>query len=76
MIGINPTANISIPDDSIPSAQQRLLELSEARQDAQKSLERWIKPLILPRSFVSGNKVWLDACNLKIKTLSRKLSPR
>jgi hypothetical protein len=76
IIGINPTTNISIPDDSIPSAQQRLLELSEARQDAQKSLEKRIKPLTLPRSIVPGNKVWLDARNLKIKTPSKKLSPR
>ena len=76
IIGINPTANISIPDDSNPNAQQRLLEISEARSDAQKSLQRRIKPLTPPRSFVIGNKVWLDARNLKTSAPSKKLSPR
>src|SRR5712691_6011799 len=76
IIGINPTANLSIPDDSIPSAQQRLLDLSEARSDAQKSLQRCIKPFISPRSFVTGNKVWLDSRNLKVNVPSRKLAPR
>jgi hypothetical protein len=76
IIGINPTANLSIPDDSIPSAHQRLLELSEARSDAQKSLQKRIKPITPPRSFVTGNKVWLDSRNLKIRTPSKKLSPR
>ena len=50
--------------------------LLEARTDAQKALTHRIKPLITPRSFVSGDKVWLDARNLAIRTASRKLSPR
>ena len=30
ILGINPTANLNIPDDSNPGAQQRLLELAKA----------------------------------------------
>jgi Chromo (CHRromatin Organisation MOdifier) domain len=37
-------------------------------------LQRHIKPFQMSRSFVSGDKVWLDARNLKLTTLSKKLS--
>jgi hypothetical protein len=30
----------------------------------------------MPRSFVTGNKVWLDSCNLKINVKSKKLAPK
>jgi hypothetical protein len=76
IFGVNPTASITVPDDAVPAAQDRLKLLREARSDAQKSLQRRIKPLVTPRSFVPGNKVWLDARNLSIKTRSRKLSVR
>jgi hypothetical protein len=39
-------------------------------------LQRRIKPYTPPCTFVPGNKVWLDAHNLKIRTPSRKLSPQ
>ena len=74
--GINPSIIITTPDDAVPAVQERLKMLQDARSDAQKALQRRIKPLITPRTFVTGNKVWLDACNLKIKSPSRKLSPR
>ena len=74
--GMNPTASLSIPEDPVPAAQDRLQELIKSRQDAQKALQRRIKPLNVPRIFVPGDKVLLDAHNLKIKTRSRKLSPR
>jgi hypothetical protein len=74
--GVNPVASFTVPDDPVPAAQDRLKELIKTRQDAQKALQRRIKPLNIPRTFVSGDKVWLDARNLKIKTPSRKLSPR
>jgi hypothetical protein len=74
--GINPIASIDTPDDSVPAAQERLKQVQESRSDAQKALQRRIKPLNLPRSFVIGDKVWLDAHNLKVRTPSRKLSPR
>jgi hypothetical protein len=61
LIGMNPIVNITMPDDAIPAAQERLKQLDSARHDAQKALQRRIKPLLITKSFVSGDKVWLDA---------------
>ena len=76
IIGLNPTALLTIPEDSVPAAQERLKELQESRADAQKVLQRCIKLYTPPCTFVPGNKVWLDAQNLKIKMPFRKLSPQ
>jgi hypothetical protein len=78
IMGINPTASISTPDDAVPAAQERLKQLLSARSDAQKALQKRIKPLNVPRTFVQGDKVWLDGRNLKIKapSNSRALTPR
>ena len=75
IIDINPTASINTPEDSVPTAQEHLKQLIKTRSDAQKALQKHIKPLQLPRSFVIGDKVWLDVCNLNIRTPSRSLSP-
>ena len=75
IIGINPTASIRTPKDSIPAAQKQILMLNESRSDAQKALQRHIKPINPSKTFAPGDKVWLDACNLKIRTPFRKLSP-
>jgi len=76
IIGLNPTASFSIPEDPVPAAQDRLKELIKLRSDAQKALQRHIKPLNVPCTFVPGDKVLLDARNLKVKAYSRKLTPR
>jgi hypothetical protein len=76
IIGINPTASITTPEDKVPAAQECLRKLQKSRTDAQKALQRCIKPLTPPCTFVTGNKVWLDARNLHIRTPSRKLSPQ
>jgi len=75
IIGMNPTASINTPEDSVPTAQEHLKQLIKTRSDAQKALQKHIKPLQLPRSFVIEDKVWLDVCNLNIRTPSRSLSP-
>ena len=64
------------PEDSVPAAQERLLMLNESRSDAQKALQRHIKPIKPSKTFAPGDEVWLDVCNLKIRTPSRKLSPQ
>src|SRR6267154_268113 len=75
IIGANPTASINTPEDSVPAAQEHLKQLQESRSDAQKALQKRIKPLRLTKSFDPGDKVWLDAHNLRIRVPSRKLSP-
>jgi len=73
---INPTTSINTPEDSVPAAQEHLKRLIQARVDAQKALQKCIKPLNPPCSFVPGDKVRLDGCNLPIKAPSRSLNPR
>jgi len=74
--GFNPTASFSIPEDSVPATHERLQELSKSRSEAQKALQKRIKPVNPSYSFVSEDKVWLDPRNLHIRTPSRKLSNR
>src|SRR6266567_3381825 len=76
IIGMNPTASINTPEDSVPTAQEHLKQLIKTRSDAQKALQRHIKPLQLLRSFVIRDKVWLDVHNLNIRMPFRSLSPQ
>ena len=76
IIRINPTASLNTPEDSVPAAQEQLKQLQESRSDAQKALQKRIKPINPPRTYVTGDKIWLEARNLKIKLPSRKFSPR
>ena len=76
ILGINPSANLSIQEDTNPSVHQRLLMIQKAQADAQQSLSKYIKHYTSKRTLSPGDKVMLDAHNLKIKTPSRKLSPR
>ena len=74
--GSTPSAKITSLDDSVPSAQNRLLELAKARIDAQKSLNHRIKNPRNHRTLEVNQQVWLDARNLHVNTPSKKLSPR
>ena len=76
IFGINPSANLSIQEDTNPSAHQQLLIIDKAQSDAQKSLSKRIKHYIPRRTLSPGNKVMLDSRNLQVKSPSRKLSPR
>jgi hypothetical protein len=62
---MNPIASFNIPEDPVPAAQDRLKELIKSRQDAQIALQHRIKPLNVPRTFVSGDKVWLSPEGLR-----------
>jgi hypothetical protein len=74
--GCTPSAKIMPLDDSTPSAQDRLMELTKARADAQKSLDHRKKHTRSPRTLEVNQQVWLDARNLRVNTPSKKLSPR
>jgi hypothetical protein len=74
--GSIPSAKITPLDDSVPSAQNRLLELTKACIDAQKSLDHRIKNPRNHRTLEVNQQVWLDARNLHVNTPSKKLSPR
>ncbi len=74
--GSIPSAKLMLLDDSIPSVQQHLSELSKAQTDAQLSLQKRIK-LHRPMCELETNQqVWLDARNLKTNVPSKKLAPR
>jgi len=75
IIGANPTASIDTPEDFVPATQESLKQLQESRADAQKALQRCIKPLRLTKSFDLGDKVWLDARNLHIRKPSKSSAP-
>ena len=61
LIGINPTASITIPEDSVPATHDQLAELQNMRISAQQAFQRCIKNITPPYIFTPGNKVWLDA---------------
>ena len=71
-----PSAKLMPLDDSTPTVEARLKELSRACSDAQQSLEKRSKNNKEPRTLQVNQKVWLDARNLKANVPSKKLAPR
>jgi hypothetical protein len=74
--GSIPSAKLMPLDDSTPTAEARLKELSRARSDAQLMLEKHTKSNRELRTLQVNQKVWLDARNLKTKVPSKKLAPK
>jgi hypothetical protein len=74
--GMVPSAKLMPLDDSVPTAQSRLSELSKARSDAQETLTRRNQYNKEPRELHINQKVWLEACNLHPKVPSKKLAPK
>jgi hypothetical protein len=74
--GCIPPAKIMPLDDSTPSAQERLMELTKVRTNAQKLLDHRKKHTRLPQTFKVNQQVWLDARNLHVNTPLKKLSPQ
>ena len=71
-----PSAKLMPLDDSTPTVEARLKELSRARSDAQQLLEKHSKNNKEPRTLQVNQKVWLDARNLKANVPSKKLALR
>jgi hypothetical protein len=74
--GSIPSAKLMPLDDSTPTAEARLKELSRVRSDAQLMLEKRTKSNRELRTLQVNQKVWLDTCNLKTKVPSKKLAPK
>ena len=82
MTGVEPkTFPLAYEKTNVPAAEDRLLSLRKARDEAlathelarQKMAER-ITRMFVP--FREREKVWLEAKNLKIPTKSKKLLPK
>ena len=71
-----PSAKLTSLSDTVPSAQQRIMELIKACSNAQQSLQKHITHAREPRTLEPNQQVWLDACNLRTKAPSKKLAPQ
>jgi Chromo (CHRromatin Organisation MOdifier) domain/Integrase p58, C-terminal domain len=74
--GIIPSAKLMPLDDSTPTTEARLRELSNARMDVQQMLQKRINNRKDPPKYDVNQKVWLDVRNLQMKVLSKKLALR
>ena len=81
LIGYTPSVHQLTRNSNIPTVNQRLDSIKEARQAAQeaqhKVQESWIKEQPRFKPFNIGEQVWLEGTNLKLPAnLTSKLSPR
>ena len=81
LIGYTPLVHQLIRNSNIPTVNQRLDIIKEARQAAQevqhKAQESWVKDQPRFKAFSIGEQVWLEGTNLKLPAnLISKLSPR
>jgi len=81
IMGYTPQVHQPSRTSDIPTLNQRLRSIKEAREAAQeaqrKAQESWIKEKPNYKPYAIGDKVWLEGTNLKLPTnLTSKLSPR
>src|SRR5712691_6795126 len=81
LIGYTPRVHQPSRRTDIPTLEERVKSIKEAREAAQeaqrKSQASWIKERPRFRPFVTGSKVWLEGTNLKLPSnVTPKLSPR
>jgi hypothetical protein len=81
LIGYTPQIHQLTRKTNVPSLEQRLSTINEARSAAQeaqkKAQDSWVKDKPCFTPFVVGSKVWLEATNLKLPSnLILKLAPR
>jgi len=81
LIGYTPQIYQPTRKTTMPSLEQRLLSIEEARKAAQeaqcKVQESWIKEKPCHSPFPIGSKVWLEGTNLRLPSnITPKLSPR
>jgi len=81
IMGYTPQVHQPSRTSDIPTLNQRLRSIKEAREAAQeaqrKAQESWIKEKPNYKPYIIGDKVWLEGTNLKLPAnLTSKLSPR
>ena len=81
LIGYTPQIHQPTRKTNVPSLEQQLSTINEARnatQEAQrKAQDSWVKDKPRFTPFAVGSKVWLEATNLKLPSnLTPKLAPR
>jgi len=81
LIGYTPQIHQPTRKTDIPSIQQRITRIEEARKAAQeaqyKAQESWIKDCPRYAPFTIGSKVWLEGTNLRLPAnATTKLAPR
>jgi hypothetical protein len=81
LIGYTPQIHQPTRKTNVPSLEQRLSTINEARNAAQeaqrKAQDSWVKDKPCFTPFAIGSKVWLEATNLKLPSnLTPKLAPR
>jgi len=81
IMGYMPQVHQPSRTSDIPTLNQRLRSIKEARETAQeaqcKAQESWIKEKPNYKPYIIGDKVWLEGTNLKLPAnLTSKLSPR
>ena len=76
IMGCNPQANWTKGDRDVPAVEERLTELTKAREQAYQSLQ--CKTVITKtiRMLEMGQEVGLDAQNIKIKAPSKKFEQK
>jgi len=81
LIGYTPQIHQPTRKTDIPSIQQRITQIEEARKAAQeaqcKAQDSWIKDRPRYALFTIGSKVWLEGTNLRLPAnVTTKLAPR
>jgi len=81
LIGYTPQIHQPTRKTDIPSIQQRITQIEEARKAAQeaqrKAQDSWIKDHPRYALFTIGSKVWLEGTNLRLPAnVTTKLAPR
>jgi len=81
LIGYTPKIHQPRRSTDIPTVEDHLTSIKEAREAAQeaqcKAQESWIKDRPRFKPFEVGTKVWLEGTNLRLpSTVTPKLSPR
>ena len=76
MTGSIPSAKITPLNDTVSTAQSRLIELADAWSNTQISLQKQLTHSRVLRILELNQKVWLDGCNLRTKASTKKLALR